>query len=121
MMQKIYAQDVYNFYFQNCTSLTETKLDGDMKKGEILSFQTTDKKMNFMKWMETKAVYLISNSQRSGSKISTERRQKGSSDKASIAVPENVNEYYKYMGDLIWLTSSNHIMQLIFDANASSI
>lgn len=83
---------------KNRTGLPETKLDRDMKKGEILSFQTTDKKMNFTKWMDTKAVHLISNSQRSVGTISTGRRQKGSTDKAIIAVPEIVKEYNKYMG-----------------------
>jgi hypothetical protein len=90
---------------KNRTGLPETKLDGDMKKGEILSFQTTDKKMNFTKWMDTKAVHLISNSQRSVGTISTGRRQKGSTDKAIIAVPEIVKEYNKYMGEWTWLTS----------------
>jgi len=70
-----------------------------------LSFQTTDKKMNFTKWMDTKAVHLISNSQRSVGTISTGRRQKGSTDKAIIAVPEIVKEYNKYMGEWTWLTS----------------
>ena len=74
---------------KNRTGLPETKLDREMKKGEILSFQSTDKKMNFTKWMDTKAVHLISNSQRSVGTISTGRRQKGSTDKAIIAVPDN--------------------------------
>ena len=56
--------------------LPETKLDKDMKKGDIQSFQTTDKKMNLMKWKDTKSVHLMSNSQRSVGTIPTERRQR---------------------------------------------
>ena len=48
--------------------------------------------------MDTKAVHLILNSPRSVGTISTGRRQKGSTDKAIIAVPEIVKEYNKYMG-----------------------
>ena len=69
-----------------------------MKKGEIQSFQTSDKKMNFVKWMDTKAVHLISNSEGSIGTVPTDRRQNGSAEKVTIGVPTLVKEYNKYMG-----------------------
>ena len=83
---------------QNRSGLPQTKQDRNMKKGEVQSFQSTDQKVNFIKWMDTKAVHVISNCEKADGCIETPRRQKGSQDKISVHVPVMVKEYNKYMG-----------------------
>ena len=78
--------------------LPDTKPDREMKKGEIQSFQTTDKKLNFVKWIDTKPIHALSNSEESRGTLGTARRQKGSTEKALIDVPVMVKEYNTNMG-----------------------
>ena len=42
-----------------------------MKKGDIQHFQTEDKKQNFVKWMDSKSVHVISNQCRSHARAIT--------------------------------------------------
>jgi len=35
------------------------KADKEMTKGDVLCFRTSDSKLNFIKWKDTKAVYVL--------------------------------------------------------------
>ena len=64
------------------------KEDKEMAKGDFLCFRTSDSKLNFTKWKDTKAVYVLSNHvsafdsvpQKEGKKVVREKRGKHSSN-----------------------------------------
>lgn len=74
------------------------KSDSSMKKGDILSYQTTDRRLNYMKWCDTKPVCLLSNYLSSVQTVSKARKKKGHSERIETDIPLMVTEYNKYMG-----------------------
>ena len=46
-----------------------------MKTGEMESFQSKDRKVNFIKWMDNRAVYVLSNNISPIGKTGTSKRQ----------------------------------------------
>ena len=57
------------------------KGDKNMKTGEMESFQSKDRKVNFIKWMDNRAVYALSNNISPIGKTGTSRRQQGNKER----------------------------------------
>ena len=61
------------------------KADKEMTKGDdVLCFRTSDSKLNFIKWKDTRAVYVLSNHVSAFDSVSTKRKQKGSATKKKM-------------------------------------
>ena len=74
------------------------KSDKNMKTGEMESFQSKDRKVNFIKWMDNRAVYALSNNISPIGKTGTSRRQKGNKERKNIDVPDIISTYNHKMG-----------------------
>lgn len=72
--------------------------DKEMKRGDIDSHQSSDQKLNFVKFHDTKPVYLVSNCVSAKVTNTKMRKQKGTAEKVSTQIPEMVTRYNSGMG-----------------------
>ena len=70
----------------------------EMEKSEVLAFQANDSELNFIKWKDTRAVYVWSHHVSTFDSIFTERKQKVTSEKKRVSIPVMVKTYNQHMG-----------------------
>lgn len=70
--------------------------DKSMKRGDIHAVSTNG--ITFVKWMDTKAVHMLSNFISPVPTSTVKRRQAGTAQKINVTCPEVVMRYNKYMG-----------------------
>lgn len=70
--------------------------DKNMKRGDI--FATSSNGISFIKWMDNKAVFLLTNFLSPIPTTTVKRRMQGSGDKINVTCPEVVAMYNKNMG-----------------------
>ena len=67
-----------------------------MKKGDVIAFEANG--VNFVKWMDNKAVYMLSNCLSAYPLQTIKRRKKGSKESDTVVCPLLVKSYNEYMG-----------------------
>ncbi|CAB3232862.1 unnamed protein product [Arctia plantaginis] len=67
-----------------------------MNRGDI--FATSSNGISFIKWMDNKAVFLLTNFLSPIPTTTVKRRVQGSGDKMNVTCPEIVVKYNQYMG-----------------------
>lgn len=82
----------------NRKHLPKTNVPSDkfMKRGDVVSFQANG--ITFVKWMDNKAVFLLSNFLSETPYHTVKRRKKGSKEKEAVRSPDVVKEYNSHMG-----------------------
>ena len=85
-------------YRPNRKHLPKDKLpdDAKMKKGDVIAFEANG--VNFVKWMDNKAVYMLSNCLSAYPLQTIKRRKKGSKESDTVVFPLLVKSYNEYMG-----------------------
>lgn len=78
--------------------LPDFRTDKEMKKGDVDALQTTDRKLNAVKWMDSRSVTVLSNCEPAQTKTNVQRRQKGQAEKMPLAIPTMVKTYNTFMG-----------------------
>lgn len=71
-------------------------LDKNMKRGDI--YTTSFHGITYVKWMDNKAVYLLTNFLSPVERVTVKRRKAGSADKIDVICPRIVSHYNKNMG-----------------------
>lgn len=69
-----------------------------MKKGDVDALQTKDKRLNAVKWMDSRSVTVLSNCEPAQTKMNVQRRQKGRAEKVQLSIPTMVKTYNMFMG-----------------------
>ena len=67
-----------------------------MKKGDVVAYEANG--VNFVKWMDNKAVFMLSNFVSAFPLQNILRRQKGTSQKEHVTCPVIVKQYNEHMG-----------------------
>ena len=67
-----------------------------MKRGDVVSFHANE--ITFVKWIDNKAVLLLSNFLSATSYHTVKRRKKGSNEKEAVTSPNVVRQYNSHMG-----------------------
>ena len=82
----------------NCKHLPKIKIPSDksMKRGDVVSFHANE--TTFVKWMDNKAVFILSNFLSATPYHTMKRRKKGSSEKEAVTSPNVVRQYNFHMG-----------------------
>jgi len=71
-------------------------LDKEMKKGNVVAYEANG--INLIKWMDNKAVFMLSNFVSAFPLQNILRRKQGSSQKENVACPTVVKQYNEHMG-----------------------
>ena len=80
--------------------LPKFKLDKEMDRGEYQTFYCQEKPMNAVKWIDNKAVVILTTKSPCDEEIEVLQRKKGEAEKIKVKCPAVIADYNKHMGDV---------------------